>query len=82
MYWGKKIIEWSKTYKEAYETTLSLNNRFFLDGGDANSYTGVAWLFGRHDRPWTKRPIFGTLRYMNDKGLERKFDMNIYLKRS
>jgi deoxyribodipyrimidine photo-lyase len=82
MYWGKKIIEWSKTYQEAYETTLYLNNRFFLDGGDANSYTGVAWLFGRHDRPWTKRPIFGTLRYMNDKGLERKFDMDAYLKRS
>ena len=82
MYWGKKIIEWSKTYKEAYTTTLYLNNRYFIDGMDANSFAGVAWLFGRHDRPWTKRPIFGSLRYMNDKGLERKFDMKAYLKDS
>jgi deoxyribodipyrimidine photo-lyase len=79
MYWGKKIIEWSKTYKEAYETTLYLNNKYFLDGRDANSYTGVAWLFGRHDRAWTERKIFGKLRYMNQNGLIRKFDMKKYV---
>jgi deoxyribodipyrimidine photo-lyase len=79
MYWGKKILEWSSSYKEAYETTLYLNNKFFIDGRDANSYTGVAWIYGRHDRPWGERPIFGTLRYMNDKGLERKFDMKKYI---
>ena len=81
MYWGKKIIEWSSTYKEAYTTTLYLNNKYFLDGRDANSYTGVAWLFGRHDRAWTERAIFGKLRYMNQAGLTRKFDMDAYLKR-
>ncbi|MCU0105613.1 deoxyribodipyrimidine photo-lyase [Acholeplasma vituli] len=79
MYWAKKIIEWSKTYKEAYETTLYLNNKYFLDGRDPNSYTGVAWCFGKHDRAWTERSIFGKLRYMNDKGLERKFDMQGYI---
>jgi deoxyribodipyrimidine photo-lyase len=79
MYWAKKIIEWSPTFKEAYESTLYLNNKYFLDGRDPNSYTGVAWVYGRHDRAWTERPIFGKLRYMNDKGLERKFDMKLYI---
>jgi deoxyribodipyrimidine photo-lyase len=81
MYWGKKIIEWSNTYEDAYTKTLYLNNKYFLDGRDANSYTGVAWLFGRHDRAWTERAIFGKLRYMNQAGLTRKFDMDAYLKR-
>ncbi len=79
MYWAKKIIEWSKSHKEAYETILYLNNKYFIDGRAPNSYTGVAWCFGKHDRAWTERPIFGKLRYMNDKGLERKFDMQGYI---
>lgn len=33
------------------------------------------------DRPWQRRPIFGTVRYMNAAGLERKFKMNAYLQR-
>lgn len=78
MYWGKKILEWSKTPEEAYETTLYLNNKYFLDGRDPVSYANVAWIFGLHDRPWTERPIFGQIRYMNAAGLERKFDMPAY----
>ena len=35
---------------------LRLNNRYFLDGRDANSFTNVGWLFGLHDRPWGRRP--------------------------
>ena len=81
MYWAKKIIEWSSTYREAFETTLYLNNTYFLDGRDANSYAGIAWCYGRHDRAWPERPIFGKLRYMNQAGLERKFKMNDYLER-
>ena len=41
MYWGKKILEWSASPEEAFETTLRLNNKYFLDGRDANSYTNV-----------------------------------------
>jgi deoxyribodipyrimidine photo-lyase len=46
MYWGKKIIEWSQTPEAAYRTTLYLNNKYFLDGRDANSFANVAWVFG------------------------------------
>jgi deoxyribodipyrimidine photo-lyase len=80
MYWAKKIIEWSKTYQEAYETALELNNHYFYDGLTPNGYTGVAWCFGKHDRAWFERDIFGKLRYMNANGLKRKFDIETYVK--
>ncbi len=80
MYWGKKILEWTKTPEEAFRNALYLNNKYELDGRDPNGFTGVAWCFGKHDRPWGERPIFGNLRYMNDKGLKRKFDADGYVK--
>ena len=60
---------------------LMLNNRYELDGRDPNGFTGVAWCFGRHDRPWQERPGFGKVRYMNAAGLERKFKISEYVKR-
>ena len=81
MYWGKKLLEWGRTPREAFYTALSLNNRYCLDGRDPNSFAGIAWCFGKHDRPWGERNIFGNVRYMNAKGLERKFDMRRYLER-
>ncbi len=81
MYWGKKILEWSRSPATAFRTALRLNNRYFLDGRDPNSVAGVAWCFGLHDRPWQERPVFGMVRYMNDSGLRRKFDMDAYLRR-
>jgi len=81
MYWGKKILEWMATPKEAYNTALYLNNKYSLDGRDPNSFAGVAWCFGLHDRPWKERPIFGKVRYMAQSGLIRKFSMEDYLSR-
>lgn len=80
MYWGKKILEWIKSPEEAFDTAVFLNNKYELDGRDPNGYTGVAWCFGKHDRPWKERNIFGKIRYMNDKGLKRKFDADGYVK--
>jgi deoxyribodipyrimidine photo-lyase len=81
MYWGKKIIEWTKKPAEAFKIALFLNNKYEIDGRDPNGYAGVAWCFGKHDRPWKEREIFGNVRFMNKKGLERKFNMDSYLKR-
>jgi deoxyribodipyrimidine photo-lyase len=82
MYWGKKIIEWSPTPEAAYRATLYLNNKYFLCGRNHNAYGNVAWVFGLHDRPWgPARKVFGTVRYMNDAGLRRKFDMAAYVRR-
>jgi deoxyribodipyrimidine photo-lyase len=81
MYWGKKIIEWSPSPKEAFKRALKLNNIYELDGRDPNSFAGIAWCFGKHDRAWKERPVFGKIRWMSPDGLRRKFDMDAYLER-
>jgi deoxyribodipyrimidine photo-lyase len=81
MYWGKKILEWSRSPREAFRTALSLNNAYELDGRGPNGFAGVAWCFGKHDRPWGERAIFGQVRYMNDRGLRRKFAIDRYVRR-
>jgi len=81
MYWGKKILEWSQTPEKAFEIMLYLNNAFFLDGRDPNSYAGVGWIFGLHDRAWSERPVFGKVRYMAASGLERKCDIRSYVEK-
>ncbi|MFW6457258.1 MAG: deoxyribodipyrimidine photo-lyase [Planctomycetota bacterium] len=82
MYWGKKILEWTPDPRMAFQTTLELNNRYELDGRDPCSFANVAWCFGKHDQGWKERPVYGKVRYMNDNGLKRKFDMDCYLKRT
>ena len=79
MYWGKKILEWSAEPEAAFDTTLAINNKYFLDGRDPNSFAGVAWVYGKHDRAWFERPVFGKIRYMAASGLERKCDIGAYV---
>lgn len=82
MYWGKKILEWSPNPEAAFEIALYLNNKYELDGRDPNGFAGVAWCFGKHDRAWTERPVFGKARYMNANGLRRKFDADAYVQKT
>lgn len=79
MYWGKRLIAYTNTPTTAYRTALELNNRYFVDGRDANSYANVAWLFGQHDRGWPEREVFGKVRTMTAGGLKRKFDADAYV---
>jgi len=79
MYWGKKILEWTQSPEEAYQIALYLNNKYSLDGREPNAFAGVAWCFGKHDRAWTEREIFGKVRYMNANGLKRKFKIDKYV---
>ena len=79
MYWGKKIIEWSRTYQDALETMIDIHGHYALDGRDPNTYTNILWCFGLHDRPWPERPIFGTMRYMSLDGMKRKTDTAAYI---
>lgn len=79
MYWGKKIVEWSATPEAAWETALRLNNKYFIDGRDANSFTNIGWLFGLHDRPWGPRPVYGNVRSLGAASL-KKFDADGYVR--
>lgn len=81
MYWAKKMLEWSKTPELALADCIYLNDTYSVDGGDPNGYVGILWsMVGLHDRPWFDRPVFGTVRYMNEGGLMRKFDVVAYQK--
>jgi len=67
MLWGKKILEWSPTPREALAALIHLNNKYSLDG---------------RDRPWgPERPIFGTIRYMSSQNTARKLSLAGYLRK-
>jgi len=77
MYWAKKILEWTPNVEEALRIAMLFNDKYELDGRDPNGYVGIMWsIVGVHDRPWTERPIFGKVRYMNYNGCSRKFDID------
>jgi deoxyribodipyrimidine photo-lyase len=80
MYWGKKILEWSPTAEEALATMIRLHDLYAIDGRDPNTYTNILWCFGLHDRPWPERPIYGTIRSMGRAGMERKTDVEAYIR--
>ena len=80
MLWGKLVIQWCATYEEAFELLEDMNNKYALDGRNPNSYAGILWCFGKHDRAWgPERPVFGKLRYMTSQSMARKFDARKYI---
>lgn len=81
MLWGKKVMEWTPDPKTALEYLIELNNLYAIDGRDPNSYSGIFWCFGRFDRAWQERPIFGKTRYMTSKSTRRKVKLDNYLER-
>ena len=82
MLWGKKVLHWSASPREALEILIDLNNKYALDGRDPNSYSGIFWCLGRYDRPWPpERPVFGTVRYMSSESTRRKFKVDGYVAR-
>jgi deoxyribodipyrimidine photo-lyase len=81
MLWGKKILEWSASPRDAYDVMVELNNRYAVDGRDPNSYTGILWVLGMYDRAWgPERPIFGKVRYMSSENTARKVRVREYMR--
>ncbi len=81
MLWGKKVIEWTQDPETAIQYLIDLNNTYAIDGRDPNSYSGIFWCFGRFDRAWQERPIFGKLRYMTSESTRKKVKLKEYLNR-
>ena len=81
MYWGKYIVLWSASYEEALRIMITLNNKYGLDGRDPSSYGGIQWCLGKFDRPWARRPVLGTIRYMSLDLAYKKFDARAYERR-
>lgn len=82
MLWGKKVLEWTASPRDALEVLIELNNKFAYDGRNPNSYSGIFWCLGRYDRAWgPERPIFGKIRFMSSASARRKLQMGSYLER-
>jgi deoxyribodipyrimidine photo-lyase len=81
MLWGKAVITWTRRYEEALAWLLHLNDKYALDGRDPNSYAGIQWCFGKFDRPFAARPVWGTIRPMSLERARSKYDMADYLAR-
>jgi deoxyribodipyrimidine photo-lyase len=82
MLWGKKILEWSPTPKDALHRMDVLMSRYSLDGRDPVSWSGFMWELGRYDRAWgPERPIFGKVRYMSSENTARKVRVKDYVAR-
>ena len=82
MLWGKKILEWSESARTALQAMIELNDKYALDGRDPNSYTGILWVLGLHDRAWgPERPVFGKVRYMSSANTARKYRVRGYVER-
>ncbi|MBC7791395.1 MAG: deoxyribodipyrimidine photo-lyase [Anaerolineae bacterium] len=81
MLWGKAVLQWTANAEEALRVLEHLNNKYSLDGRDPNSYGGILWIFGKFDRPFFRRPIYGTVRYQSLNSAEKKFDVAKYVRR-
>jgi deoxyribodipyrimidine photo-lyase len=82
MLWGKKILEWSRSPREALAAMIELNNKYALDRCDPNSYSGIFWVLGRYDRPFgPERTVFGKIRYMSSPNTARKVRLRQYVVR-
>ncbi len=81
MLWGKKILEWSRTPREALGHMIAIMDRWSLDGRDPNAYAGYFWTLGRYDRPWPERAVYGTVRSMTSQSAARKFPTEQYIAR-
>lgn len=81
MLWGKSLLTWSRDAAEAFRRMRHLNDKYALDGRDANSICGFLWCLGVHDRPFPERAIFGTVRSMTSRSTASKFDLGPYLAR-
>lgn len=82
MYWAKQILRWSPSPRDAWDIAVSLNDTYFVDGRDANSYANIGWCIGgRHDRPFgPEKEIFGLVRPMGMGAMKRTFNVDAYIR--
>lgn len=79
MLWGKTMLLWTPNYEQARAWLYHLNDKYALDGRDANSVGGIMWCLGLWDRPWGNKPIWGGIRPMVTARAKAKFDVARYI---
>jgi deoxyribodipyrimidine photo-lyase len=79
MLWGKAVLQWTADAAACLRLLEHLNNKYSLDGRDPNTYGGIQWILGKFDRPFYRRPVYGTVRYQSLKAAAGKFDTAAYV---
>ncbi len=81
MTWGKAILQWTKSPREALKRIVDLNHRYALDGRDPASYGGILWCLGQFDRPFSpEQPVLGTVRGRSTDEHAKRLDPRTYAK--
>jgi deoxyribodipyrimidine photo-lyase len=79
--WGKSVLLWTRKYGDALRILLHLNDKYAIDGRDPNGFSGIQWCFGRFDRPFPERPVWGTIRPMSLERARSKYDTKSYIEK-
>ena len=78
--WGKSVLRWATRYEDAFAWLQHLNDKYSLDGRDPTGIASIQWCFGKFDRPWFDKPIFGVMRPMSLARAREKFDAEAYIR--
>lgn len=76
MTWGKQVLSWTRSAKEALALLFDLNHRYALDGRDPGSVGGILWCLGGFDRPFSPEvPVLGAVRPRPTHEYAKRFDL-------
>jgi predicted NAD/FAD-dependent oxidoreductase len=82
MTWGKALLGWTRSARDALAALIDLNHRYALDGRDPASYGGILWCLGALDRPFSPEvPILGAVRPRPTSEQARRLDVGEYERR-
>ena len=72
MYWGKKLIGWTRHPREAWLTACYINDRLSLDGRDPATYGNMRWVFGDAKPAYREQPVYGWVAPKGDRALRKR----------
>ena len=72
MYWGKQLIGWTRSPREAWLTACYINDRLSLDGRDPATYGNMRWVFGDAKPAYREQPVYGWVAPKRDVSLRKR----------
>lgn len=79
MYWGKRIIGWTRSPHEAWATACYINDRLSLDGRDPATYGNMRWVFGDARPAYRENEVYGWVAPKGDAALRKRTGVTAWL---
>ena len=79
MYWGKRLIGWTRHPREAWITACYINDRLSLDGRDPATYGNMRWVFGDAKPAYREQPVYGWVAPKSDRALRKRTGVTRWL---